>query len=298
MGTLDEDLRAVKAVEDKIINNKVANFAYTDKAYTDNDADSVAEYNVNNEQNIPDTATTTLKVNETVLSKGFRAKASSLTRMLVNHFFGRVSYNLNKVNDNVSKLVNTLISHRGTANGLATLDENGRIPFSQLPESAIEYKGNWNAETNEPPLSDEMEGATSGDFYIVCAAGSHDFGNGEIAFLINDRVIYNKENKWEKLAGGNVRSVNGKEPGSATGNITLYGTDIPASETEGVNIIERIKQYVSSTLLGRSWTQSNKINGYFYGGARYANGIWVACGDGDGLWYSDIQTLIDNGWFK
>ena len=101
MGTLDEDLKAVKAVEDKIINNKVANFAYTDKAYTDNDADSVAEYNVDNEQNIPDANTATLKVNDTILTKGFRAKASSLTRMLVNHFFGRVSYNLNKVKINI-----------------------------------------------------------------------------------------------------------------------------------------------------------------------------------------------------
>ena len=290
MGTLNEDLSAIKEVEDKIIANKVARFAYTDEAYMTNDANGVAEYNVEKEQNIPTADASVLKVNETVLSKGYRAQASSVTRMLVNHFFGRMSYNLNKVNDIVSNLITTLIGHRGTANGFATLDENGRIPFSQLPESAIEYKGNWNAETNEPPLSDGMEGATSGDFYIVAVAGAHDFGNGEITFLVNDRVIYNKENKWEKLAGGNVRSVNGKEPDNATGNITLYGTDIPTSETEGINIIEKIKQYVGSTLLGRHWTQSNKTNDYFRGGARYANGIWVACYSSGknniGLWYS------------
>ena len=289
MGTLNEDLSAIKEVENKIVANKVARFAYTDEAYTTNDANGVAEYDVNKEQNIPTADASVLKVNETVLSKGYRAQASSITRMLVNHFFGRMSYNLNKVNDNVSNLIATLIGHRGTANGFATLDENGRIPFSQLPESAIEYKGNWNAETNEPPLSDGMEGATSGDFYIVAVAGAHDFGNGEITFLVNDRVIYNKENKWEKLAGGNVRSVNGKEPDNATGNITLYGTDIPTSETEGISITEKIKLYVGSTLLGRYWTQSNKTDGRFSGGARYANGIWVACcGSNDyiGLWYS------------
>ena len=200
------------------------------------------------------------------------------------------------------------------------------------------YQGNWNAETNEPPLSDGMEGATSGDFYIVSVAGSHDFGSGEVSFLVNDRVIYNKENKWEKLAGGNVRSVNGKEPDNATGNITLYGTDILISETERINIIEKIKHYVGTTLLGRYWTQSNKTNGIFdggaryangiwvacnnangglwystdgmnwtksnvssgsfRGGARYANGIWVACSNGNGLCYSDVQTLINNGWLK
>lgn len=198
MSTLNEDLSAIKEVEDKIIVNKVARFAYTDEAYTTNDANGVAEYDVNKAQNIPTADASVLKVNETVLSKGYRAQASSITRMLVNHFFGRVSYNLNKVNDNVSNLIATLIRHRGTANGLATLDENGRIPSSQLPES----------------------------------------------------------------------------------------------------VIEKIKQYVGTTLLGRNWTQSNKTDGSFSGGARYANGIWVACCFNTGLWYSDVQTLIDNGWLK
>ena len=132
MGTLNEDLSAIKEVEDKIVANKVARFAYTDEAYTTNDANGVAEYNVNNAQNIPTADASVLKVNETVLSKGYRAQASSITRMLVNHFFGRMSYNLNKVNDNVSNLIATLIGHRGTANGFATLDEYGRIPSSQL----------------------------------------------------------------------------------------------------------------------------------------------------------------------
>ena len=137
MGTLNEDLSAIKEVEDKIIANKVARFAYTDEAYTTNDANGVAEYDVNKEQNIPTADASVLKVNETVLSKGYRAQASSVTRMLLNHFFGRMSYNLNKVNDIVSNLITTLIGHRGTANGYATLDSNGRIPYSQLPEKVF-----------------------------------------------------------------------------------------------------------------------------------------------------------------
>ena len=137
MSTLNEDLSAIKEVEDKIIANKVARFAYTDEAYTTNDANGVAEYNVNKAQNIPTADASVLKVNETVLSKGYRAQASSITRMLVNHFFGRMSYNLNKVNDIVSNLIATLIKHRGIANGFATLDENGRVPDSQLPVSKI-----------------------------------------------------------------------------------------------------------------------------------------------------------------
>ena len=116
MGTLNEDLSAIKEVEDKIVANKVARFAYTDEAYTTNDANGVAEYDVSKEQNIPTADASVLKVNETVLSKGYRAQASSVTRMLLNHFFGRMSYNLNKVNDIVSNLIGYLIGHRGTAN--------------------------------------------------------------------------------------------------------------------------------------------------------------------------------------
>lgn len=136
MGTLNEDLSAIKEVEDKIVANKVARFAYTEEAYTTNDANGVAEYDVSKEQNIPTADASVLKVNETVLSRGYRAQASSVTRMLLNHFFGRMSYNLNKVNDIVSNLIATLIGHRGTANGFATLDASGRIPYSQLTVQA------------------------------------------------------------------------------------------------------------------------------------------------------------------
>ena len=227
MGTLNEDLSAIKEVEDKIIANKVARFAYTDEAYTTNDANGVAEYNVNNAQNIPTADASVLKVNETVLSKGYRAQASSITRMLVNHFFGRMSYNLNKVNDNVSNLIATLIGHRGTANGFATLDASGRVPYSQLPESAMEYKGQWNAETNTPTLA--YGTGTKGDFYIVSVAGTQNLGSGNIQFFVNDRVIYDGS-VWSRLSAGDVKTVNSVLP--TNGNVALTGENIPVSSTD------------------------------------------------------------------
>ena len=237
MGTLNEDLSAIKEVEDKIVANKVARFAYTDEAYTTNDANGVAEYDVSKEQNIPTADASVLKVNETVLSKGYRAQASSITRMLVNHFFGRMSYNLNKVNDNVSNLIATLIGHRGTANGFATLDENGRIPFSQLPESVIER--------------------------IKQYVGTTLLGRN-----------WTQSNKTDGNLSGGARYANGIWVACSNTTGLWYSTD------------------------GRNWTQSNKTSNTFQGGARYANGIWVACSITTGLWYSDVNTLIDNGWLK
>ena len=59
---------------------------------------------------------------------------------------------------------------------------------------------------------------------------------------------------------------------------------------------------------GITWTQSNITSGYFSGGARYANGLWVACGSGSGsktyglYWSEDgktwTQSNITSGSFS
>ena len=276
MGTLNEDLSAIKEVEDKIVANRVARFAYTDEAYTTNDADGVAEYNVNNAQNIPTADASVLKVNETVLSKGYRAQASSVTRMLLNHFFGRMSYNLNKVNDIVSNLITTLIGHRGTANGFATLDENGRIPYSQLPESAMELKGYWNAETNTPALSDGT--GDTGDLYITVATGARDLGSGTQTFLVGDRVLY-VNGVWKNISTDNIVSVN-KQRADAQRNITV--------NMENSNLWNNSwLGKVFGHLLGRTWTQGTGSNtAETFSTVYYANGIWVAGSKDHGLWWS------------
>ena len=134
MGTINADVSAIKTIQDGLVNNKVARFSYTQKAYTDNIVDGVDTYNVNNEQNIPNGTAAIMKVNDTIINKGYRAQASSITRMLMNHFLGRISYNLNKVNDNMKSLIDSLNSHLGTANGIATLDSDGKLSQTQLPD--------------------------------------------------------------------------------------------------------------------------------------------------------------------
>ena len=221
--TLTQDLDSIKAVEDKLTANQVAQFAYTQEAYNDPEryADGVQAYDVNNPNNIPVADASILKVNETVLSKGYRSQASSITRMLLNHFLGRTSYNLNKANDLIKSLVTTIKANLGQANGFATLDANGRIPYSQLPESAIEFKGAWNAQTNTPALADGT--GTKGDFYVVSVAGTQNLGSGNIQFFVNDRVIYDGE-VWQRLSAGDVKTVNSVQP--VNGNITLTPSDI------------------------------------------------------------------------
>lgn len=198
---LIEEITALETKENKLANNRVANFCYEDSAYDNDDANGVSSYVYANAQNIPLASNEIIKLDPVVTNKGFRSQASSLPRMAVNHFFGRVSYNLNKTVDVLKSFMTSVKNSLGAADGIATLDSDGRIPFSQLPESAIEFKGTWDASTNTPHLEEHI--GRNGDFYIVDVAGVQ-FGEN---FYVNDRIIYNGATSTWKRLEGNVNKV-------------------------------------------------------------------------------------------
>lgn len=88
----------------------------------------------------------------------------------------------------------------GVANGIATLDGTGLVPVTQLPFSAIAYKGAWDA-TNPPVGGDPTltDGSgTAGDFYFVSVAGTQTFDGTPISFSVGDMVVYNGS-VWQKV---------------------------------------------------------------------------------------------------
>jgi hypothetical protein len=110
-------------------------------------------------------------------------------------------------------------SEKGANNGVATLDSGGKVPTSQLPNSVMEYQGNWNASTNTPTLVDGT--GNNGDVYRVSVAGSQNLGSGSITFAVGDFAIYNGS-IWEKSLNSNeVTSVN-----SQTGVVVLDTDDV------------------------------------------------------------------------
>jgi hypothetical protein len=118
-----------------------------------------------------------------------------------------------------------LLSEKGQANGYAELDGSGKVPSSQLPVSAMEFKGNWDASTNTPTLADGS--GTSGDFYNVSASGSQDLGSGSISFDAGDSVIYDGS-VWVKL--DNVDSV------TPTNSVSLTNKTIDADSNTISNL--------------------------------------------------------------
>ena len=227
---LHENLAGIKTLSDGLIANKVSRFAYTAQAYSQNMVAGHDVYNPDNENNIPSDTPSVMKVNTTVVDRGYRARASSLTRMFLNHLYGRTSYNLNKLNDLFNSLLSYLDGALGTASGIATLDANGRIPYSQLPESAVELKGYWNASTNSPALADGT--GDTGDEYYVSVAGTQNLGSGSQYFNVGDRVLY-LDGVWRNINATAVKKVCNVAP-NAEGNVSLGKSDVGLGNVQNV----------------------------------------------------------------
>ena len=122
----------------------------------------------------------------------------------------------------------------GANSGIATLDSGGKVPVSQLPNSVMEFQGNWDASSNTPSLADAT--GNIGDVYRANVAGTQDLGSGSQTFVVGDWVVYGAGGIWQKSHAGadSVLSVNG-----STGTVTvnainqLTGGDVTTSAASG-----------------------------------------------------------------
>lgn len=215
--SLSTDLQDVQSKINSLRNNKVTKFAYDQTAYNNNTVESPPEYSWSNHNNIPAGTPSAMKITEEQQDKGFRLKFPILPKLFTDHFFGRASYNLNKVTDFMYNFVTAIISALGARNGFATLDNSGRIPPSQITEALMSYKGGWSASTNTPHLANGT--GTQGDVYLCSDEGIVTFGSGNIHFYPNDRVAYNGS-VWQRIPAGYVKTVCDILP-SANGNVDL-----------------------------------------------------------------------------
>jgi len=140
-----------------------------------------------------------------------------------------------------------VVSRKGQADGYASLDSNGRIPSSQLPSSAFEYKGNWDAATNNPTLA--AGSGDAGDMYRVSVAGTQNLGNGAVSFEVGDMVLYNGAT-WDKIDNTEaVTSVNGQ-----TGAVSLTTDNISEGST---NLYDKTVSLSNGTGITTSGTYPN-----------------------------------------
>ena len=110
---------------------------------------------------------------------------------------------------------------------------------------ALNYKGTWDAATNNPTLTSSV--GTQGDYYVVSVAGSTNL-NGTTLWGVGDMAIFNGS-IWQKADGGDTSLVTGLTVTGLTGymyanNTTpvTASTTIPVSNITGavpntVNVI-------------------------------------------------------------
>lgn len=146
---------------------------------------------------------------------------------------------------NVSNVAQIPLSQKGEANGVATLDANGKVPLSQINDSILgqmKFVGLWNATTGAIDGADLREPAgrayLTGDYYICMAAGTlvpDPSGSGNLTstttFEVGDWLVFTTGSTaaaWEKVDNTDaVSSVCGK-----TGAVTLDVNDITGLSDE------------------------------------------------------------------
>jgi len=89
------DLGSIRDTLIKLDTNRVERLSYTQNAFDNELVDGVTTFDVNAEQNIP--AAGYDDYNPTIHNKGLRSQGASIPRNSLNHFYGRLSYNVNKL---------------------------------------------------------------------------------------------------------------------------------------------------------------------------------------------------------
>ena len=119
---------------------------------------------------------------------------------------------------NNTNWINSVISNSKLASQLTellsidSLDQKINIQEGELDAQFVNaktlrgYKGDWEADTNNPILSDNS--GVVGDIYKVSIGGNIDIGSGSINYVAGD-LIYLSEDNWIKISPNQISDITG-----------------------------------------------------------------------------------------
>jgi len=140
-------------------------------------------------------------------------------------------------------------SEKEQANGVATLDVNGKVPLTQINDvllGAVTFKGTYNASTNSPALP-TVATTNKGWYYIISIAGTQ----ASLDLKIGDWIVSNGE-AWGKVDNNNTISTVFGRVGAISANSGDYTTD---------QVTEGTKKYVS-TAEKSTWNAKQPAGAY------------------------------------
>ena len=177
---------------------------------------------------------------------------------------------------------------------------------------AFIYKGTWDADQNDPALSNGT--GTVGHLYRVSVAGTVDFGAGDIEFQVGDKAVY-RDGVWEKWDVIDNEFATSDTDDLAEGAANLYFTEARAkaaavvdstagNETDQAASVAAMKLYVEgevanagSELQHESFTLDGTdiTNGYVQlAGEPIASSVIVSVVGSAGLARNGADFTIEN----
>jgi hypothetical protein len=123
---------------------------------------------------------------------------------------------------------------------------------------ALNYKGTWDAATNNPTLVSSV--GTQGDYYVVSVAGSTNL-NGTTLWDVGDMAIFNGS-IWQKADGGDTSLVTGLTVTGLTGYMYANNTTpVTASTTIPVANISGAVPNTVNVLAGTGLSNGGALTG-------------------------------------
>lgn len=162
----------------------------------------------------------------------------------------------------------------------AVLWERIKTVEPENPTYALSFRGNWDAEENEPELEDGV--GVRGYMYIIKNTYSRDLGSGVQTFIAGNRVVYNGS-VWEQMQGDLVSSI-GYTPADETDINNLKArydeslrsddTKFPTYEYDGLTLkacsIRNFNGTSYSTCLS-TYTKTGTMINYVYSNGNWSN---------------------------
>jgi len=122
---------------------------------------------------------------------------------------------------------------------------------------ALNYKGTWNASTNNPTLTSSV--GTKGDYYVVSVAGSTNL-DGTTLWGVGDWAVFNGS-IWQKVDGGDSGNFVNISVSALTGYMYANGTsNVSASTTIPNSGLANSTLTLGNTTLTLGGTTSNVGN--------------------------------------
>ena len=189
----------------------------------------------------------------------------------------------------------------GISNGIAQLGPDGRLATNQIPSSllgAVQFAGGWDANANDPPLSNDT--GTTGTEYVITVSGTRSLGTqtGNISYLAGGFVIYGG-GVWNYTPSvsnfTSIRGINHISVNTGTGVIQITSDATPNNTTATIVARDSSGNFQANIITANlSGNVSGNVTGSLTGNAQTASKLNSAVSINDVAFDGSANIQVNN----